>query len=91
VLLATALVPVAWSDAPMLGTAFLAATLAGFLAFFTPGGLGVQEGAMALLLGLVLPADQAALLTVVARIWQTIATLLAAGLGGLALIGRKSD
>ncbi len=48
--------------------------------------LGIQEGAFLILLAPVLPADQAAVLTVAARIWQTLVMLLDAGIGGLVLL-----
>ncbi len=68
-----------------LALAYIVSTLSGFLAIFAPAGIGVQEGALLLLLAGVLPGEQAAVLTVAARIWQTAMLLIDAGLGGLAL------
>ena len=89
VLLVSALFPVPPGSEAYLGLAFVGATLLGFLAFFTPGGIGVQEGALALSLTVVLPAEQAALLAVAVRIWMTMAMLIAAALGGLLLLGGR--
>lgn len=57
---------------------FTGSYLLGFIAVFTPGGLGVREGAMALLLkqsGLAV-GSLAALLVVASRVWLTILDIL---------------
>lgn len=51
----------------------------GFLSFVTPSGLGVKEGVLFLILVLVFPAPVAAALTVLSRLWQTLAEVIAAG------------
>jgi hypothetical protein len=89
VLLASALVPLQPGSEAYLGLAFVGATLVGFLAFFSPGGIGVQEGALALSLAVIMPSEQAALLAVAVRIWMTLAMLIAAALGGLLLLGGR--
>ncbi|NMB74672.1 MAG: DUF4175 domain-containing protein [Myxococcales bacterium] len=59
-----------------VAASFLLSALAGFLAFFAPGGIGVQEGAMLLLLAPALPPEQAAVITLAARAWSTLLDLL---------------
>jgi len=65
----------------------VAGYLAGFLAFFTPGGLGVREGLYALLLGAYLPASVALAVALFHRLWLTSIELALAG-GSAALGGR---
>lgn len=88
VLMAGAVLDLEAGLAGHLALAWVLASFSGFIAFFAPAGIGVQEGALLLLLALVLPPEQAAVLTVAARIWQTAALLLAAGLGAILLATR---
>jgi len=55
--------------------AFGAAYLIGFLAMFAPGGLGVREGALTVLLAPQLQPGLAAFVAVVARLWMTMMEL----------------
>ena len=73
------------SALPTLAGAFCLANVAGFLAFFAPAGVGVREGILMVMIGQVLPAPQAALVVVAARIWQTAMDLLTAGVGMILL------
>ena len=72
---------------------FGAAYLIGFLALFAPGGLGVREGILAMLLTPHLGAGLAALVSVVARLWMTLNELLELTpvLGGLRQWLRRDD
>jgi len=54
---------------------FAAAYLLGFLVLFAPGGLGVREGVLAVLLGPTLGPGPAAVIAVVARLWMTVVEL----------------
>ncbi len=85
-----ALPPVAWAAA--LG-GFAGAYFLGYAALFAPAGVGVREGAMALLLAPWTGAAEAALLAVIARLWMTVAELipLAAVSGGRALARLRKD
>lgn len=68
-------VPVgAW---PALAGAFILSYLAGILAIFAPGGIGVREGVLHLMLGPVIGPGAAALLAVAGRIWATVAEIVA--------------
>lgn len=53
--------------------------VAGYLAFFVPGGLGVREGVYALLLALYIPPGVAVAAAILVRVWSTLAELLVAG------------
>lgn len=53
--------------------------VAGYLAFFVPGGLGVREGVYALFLGLYIPPGVAVAAAILVRVWSTLAELLVAG------------
>ena len=91
VLMSTAILGLDARLAGYLALAWVLATFSGFIAFFAPAGIGVQEGALLLLLSPALPPEQAALLTVAARIWQTVVVLATAGVGALLLVTRRSE
>jgi hypothetical protein len=64
-------------DAPFLpvSAAYCAAYIVGFVAIFAPGGLGVREGVLAVVLAPYLPTGLAAAVAVVSRFWMTIVEL----------------
>ena len=64
-----------------IGCAFVASWLIGFISLLTPGGIGVREGTMILLLTPLVGNGTAVLVSVIARVMWTI------GDGGGALIG----
>jgi uncharacterized membrane protein YbhN (UPF0104 family) len=57
---------------------------AGYVALLAPGGIGVRESAMTVLLAPLLPLGVAAVLAIAARLWSIAAELLLAGAGLLA-------
>lgn len=59
--------------------AFSVAGMVGILAVFTPSGLGVREGILALFLNQVMPTPVALVVAVASRIWLTIVELGCAG------------
>lgn len=63
---------------PLVGI-FAIGYLAGYVAVFVPGGLGVREGVYAALLTLWVPATIAVAVAVLARLWSTVVELLVAG------------
>ncbi|HEY4606007.1 MAG TPA: lysylphosphatidylglycerol synthase domain-containing protein, partial [Acidimicrobiia bacterium] len=65
--------------------AFSLAGMIGILAFFTPSGLGVREGVLALFLNQVMPTSVAIVASVASRIWLTVVELVGAGLVYLAV------
>ena len=75
--------------------AFGGAYLLGFLALFAPGGLGVREGILAMLLAPQLSPGLAAFVAVISRFWMTILELtqllpLAFGWGRPAAVGNDA-
>ena len=56
--------------------AFAISTLFGFLAFFTPGGLGVREGVLMYLMSFSFPISIATLVSLLSRIWSIIIELI---------------
>lgn len=56
---------------PVAG-AYVAAYLIGYLSFFTPGGLGVREAVLALILSIYFPAPVAILISTLSRIWVVL-------------------
>ena len=85
--LAQSMLDLPFSSLPAVGLAFVLAGLAGFLVFFVPAGLGVQEGIMLLLLSPHMPTADAAALTLAARLFQIVVLLIGAGLGASLLPG----
>jgi len=73
------------ADLPLFICAVTVVLIGGFLAFFAPAGLGVQEGLLLLVLGPMIGAGPAAIIAVLMRLLQTVTE---AGLGavGLALL-----
>jgi hypothetical protein len=73
------------ADLPIFICAVTVVLIGGFLAFFAPAGLGVQEGLLLVLLGPMIGAGPAAIIAVLMRLLQTVTE---AGLGavGLALL-----
>jgi len=76
------------SLAPVGPNAFLPFTavnalsfMAGYLAVPVPGGVGVRESAMTLLLAPYLPAGVAAIVSIAARLWSIAAELLLVAIG----------
>lgn len=55
-----------------LASAYSLAWISGSLAVFAPGGLGVREGMMTLLLSSILPMPLAIAISFIARVWITI-------------------
>lgn len=81
-----ALPRVSWAAA---AGAFAAAYFLGYAAVFAPAGVGVREGALALLLAPWLGATESAILAVIARLWMTAAELIPlAGIGASAFSDR---
>ncbi|MFN0150992.1 MAG: lysylphosphatidylglycerol synthase domain-containing protein [bacterium] len=64
----------------VLGANALAWTI-GFLAFLTPGGLGVREASLAFFLKQLMPAAVATLVALMARVWVTVAEIVIVGAG----------
>ena len=80
-------VPMAWMDVGILTACFAFAWVIGFLSFLTPGGLGVREGLLSLLLSSYMPAPQATLIALICRVWMLSAEIVLASVA-LALNGR---
>ena len=68
--------------------AFVAAWMIGFLSLITPGGIGVREGALVLLLGPAVPPPEAITVALVARLSWTLVEMGGVVLG--VLIVRRS-
>ena len=73
------LTPVPWRDAGLLIACYAFAWLCGFLSFLTPGGLGVRESLLTLLLSLYISPFQATLVALLCRVWMLSAELVLAG------------
>ena len=72
-------VSVAWTDAGVLTACFAFAWVIGFLSFLTPGGLGIREGLLGLLLANYMSAPQATLVALLCRVWMLSAEIVLAG------------
>jgi uncharacterized membrane protein YbhN (UPF0104 family) len=70
--LINAIYTVSLSEIFTLAAAYALSWLAGFVVIFAPGGLGVREGMMTLLLSSILPTSLAIAISFIARVWITI-------------------
>ena len=83
-----ALPQVSW---PAAVGSFGGAYFLGYAAIFAPAGIGVREGAMAVLLSPWMNATDATVLAVMSRLWMTAAELIPVGLIALAAaLGSKN-
>ncbi len=82
-LLASSVYPVPSQLLPAAAAAFGLAGAITYTLAFTPGSLGVQEGALALVLTPLLPTPLPAVLALLARLWMTAAFLVLLGLAPL--------
>ena len=74
------LAPVAWTDAGTLTACYAFAWIVGFLSFLTPGGLGIREGLLGLLLSSCMPVTQAKLIALLCRLWMLSTEIILAGI-----------
>lgn len=87
-LLAGAVVPITPQQFAALVATWAAAFVIGYLSMLTPGGLGVREGVMILLLAPVFAAPVPTMIALLARLWMVAGELVGAG---LALASRSRD
>jgi glycosyltransferase 2 family protein len=73
VLFVNAFSPDAALSARHLAGTVAASYLGGYLAFFAPGGIGVREAAMGVLLAQVVPTEVAVVIAIASRLWFTVA------------------
>lgn len=71
--------PVGWEHAGILAACYAFAWIIGFLSFLTPGGLGIREGLLVVLLSNYMPASQATLVSLLCRVWMLSAECVLAG------------
>ncbi len=71
---------IALSTIPILAGSFSISTTIGAMALFVPGGLGVRESVLALLLSNFFPISLAILLSVLSRIWISFGELILVGI-----------
>lgn len=77
--LVRSLTPVDWPAAPYLVASWAAAYVIGYLTLLTPAGLGVREGALAILLFPIVPQGVAAVIAIMARLWMVAGEALGVG------------
>lgn len=75
-MLVAAIYPVPLSEALYCGGIYGLAAIIGILAIFTPSGLGVREGIIAVGLALVMPDDYVVIVSIISRLWATVAELI---------------
>ncbi|UCD20083.1 MAG: flippase-like domain-containing protein, partial [candidate division WOR-3 bacterium] len=77
--LLNALSPVSGSHYLAITGSYYAASLAGLAAFFAPGGLGVREGVLFLVLPLLVPRESAIVAAIMIRLVTVLAEMALAG------------
>lgn len=70
--LINAIYPIPVSKIFDLTVVYILSWMTGFVVIFAPGGLGVREGMMTLLLSPILPAPLAIAISFIARVWITL-------------------
>jgi uncharacterized membrane protein YbhN (UPF0104 family) len=75
-LLINALYPVALGQFPSLAAIYIISWMAGFIIILAPGGLGVREGTMTLLLSSIIPSALAIGISFLSRVWITVFEIL---------------
>ena len=73
------LTSVRWADAGVLTASYAFAWIVGFLSFLTPGGLGIREGLLGVLLANYMPHSQSTLVALLCRVWMLSVEILLAG------------
>jgi uncharacterized membrane protein YbhN (UPF0104 family) len=61
---------------PVTTGIYILSWIIGFLAFFTPGGLGAREGVLVLALNMYLPVNISVIIAAAARVWWVIGELV---------------
>ncbi len=74
-----ALVDISWFQVPLLICIAAAAGVSGLLAVFAPGGLGIREGVLILLLSDIIGPESAIVVALGWRLWTASVELLCAG------------
>lgn len=81
---------VGWNEMLFCAGVFGISAIMGILAIFVPSGLGVREGIILAGLMLIMPESDAAVISVISRLWQTIAELtLASGAFAVTLVTKR--
>lgn len=75
-MLVVSIYPVPASELLFVGGVYGLAAIIGILAIFTPSGLGVREGIIAVGLALVMPESYVVIVSIISRLWATIAELI---------------
>lgn len=70
------LVPLSFAHASVFTACYAFAWSCGFLSFLTPGGLGVREWLLGLLLANYMPASEATLVAMLCRVWMLAAEII---------------
>lgn len=70
---------VGWNEMLFCAGVYGISAIMGILAVFAPSGLGVREGLILAGLMLIMPESDAAVISVISRLWQTVAELMLAG------------
>ncbi len=76
VLFARSLTPIAVADSVQVVSEYAASWLIGVITIFAPGGIGVREGVLGLLLSRIMPLGTALVIAVLSRIWLVLLELL---------------
>ena len=80
-LLVTAIYPIPFYYVLHLSAAYTLAWISGSVAVFAPGGLGVREGVMTLMLSPILPMPLAIAISFITRVWISIFEIVAFFIG----------
>jgi len=83
-MLTCSIYPVPMSELFYVSGIYGLSCIIGILAVFAPSGIGVREGIMVVGLSLVMPKEYAVIISIVSRLWQSVAELILIGIAFLA-------
>ena len=75
-MLVRSIYPIPVNEMLYTGGIFALGSIIGILAIISPSGLGVREGIIVLGLSLIMPNEYAVIISVISRLWATIAELI---------------
>lgn len=75
-MLVCSIYPIPLTELLYVGGIYGLSAIIGILAIFAPSGIGVREGIIVMGLTLVLPSEYAIIISVISRLWTTIAELI---------------
>lgn len=75
-MLVCSIYPIPLSELLYVGGIYGLSAIIGILAIFAPSGIGVREGIIVMGLSLIIPSEYAIIISIISRLWTTVAELI---------------